>query len=436
MKNILKVLLLVLLTNTTINGFGQIKPLSIGDEFPDFTVPEVANYKTTSVKISDFKGKLLILDFWATWCSPCVALLPKIDSLEKQFADQIVILPVTYQDRKTVEAFLQKLSQNKHVKIASVVNDKIFNNLFPHGSIPFDVWIDKNGKVIATTEGGELNKKNIQSAVDGESSQIKNITGVERRVINMEKPIFINAIPFEATDGSEVKTEAVEYDQLLYQSILNKYIPNVASKLYFDSTHFVTTNVPILNFYRLYFGMIYNKSPYLFWSKSRCIIDTKDSTFYNRINSTLHGYAYEKWLKSNGYTYELIWKSAKTWKEKYELLADDLNRYFGKPLKISANLENRLVESDVLIRNSKGNDLTTVGGKAYEKHDAFSYVQHNLPLSHFIAMLEGYFWQNSSRPIIDETTIKGNVDLILNCNLNDINQVNKELTKYGLKFVN
>ncbi|NHA03279.1 TlpA family protein disulfide reductase [Mucilaginibacter sp. HC2] len=436
MRNNLLAVLFLLLANFAYDSYAQTKPLAIGDKVPDIIIQNVLNYKTTSLKLSDFRGKLLILDFWATWCSPCVAMLPKTDSLQKKFAGQVEILPVTYEDKTTAGAFLAKLKSVKHINISSVISDKILNSLFVHGSIPYYVWIDKNGTVIATTESKEINEKNIQSAINGVTPGIKNTIGELRREVDFNRPVFVTGIPFKGEeDDSLIHVEPIRDNQILYQSVLSRYVPNAASKLYFDSTHFVTINVPILSFYRLYWGMKYNKSPQLFWGKSRCAIEIKDSVLYDKIASPLHGSPFDNWLKTNGYTYELIWKSARKWKDKYALLAEDLDRYFGKPLKLSVGLEKRMVSSDVLIQTEQNGSLTTTGGAPFEKHDAYSYIQHNMPLSHFIALLEGYFWQNSERAVFDETKMNGKVDLNLNCYMADIDAVNKELEKYKLKFI-
>ena len=66
-----------------------IQGLQIGQVVPNVTLTNLQNYKdasgkaATTAKLSDFKGKLLILDFWATWCAPCVAAIPKLENLQK-----------------------------------------------------------------------------------------------------------------------------------------------------------------------------------------------------------------------------------------------------------------------------------------------------------------------------------------------------------------
>jgi thiol-disulfide isomerase/thioredoxin len=63
-----------------------------------------------SVELSDFKGKVVILDFWATWCGPCVASLPHLNDLYKELSGQglKVIAMNLQQDADTVKAFVEK----------------------------------------------------------------------------------------------------------------------------------------------------------------------------------------------------------------------------------------------------------------------------------------------------------------------------------------
>ena len=70
----------------------------VGDLAPDFTVIDAAGKE---VKLSDFRGKLVLLDIWATWCGPCVASMPHNSELAEKFAkDGFVILAVCASDTR------------------------------------------------------------------------------------------------------------------------------------------------------------------------------------------------------------------------------------------------------------------------------------------------------------------------------------------------
>jgi uncharacterized protein (TIGR03435 family) len=94
-----------------------------------------------------------------------------------------------------------------------------------------------------------------------------------------------------------------------------------------------------------------------------------------------------------------------------------------------------MVPSDVLIKIPNSKTLNGSIKKPLEEHDALSYQQISEPISQFINRLQGYYWQTSDRPVFDETGLMGRYDLKLDCDMNNIDKVNSELKKYGLKFI-
>jgi thiol-disulfide isomerase/thioredoxin len=90
----------------------SINSLHIGDQCPEVELSMV-NYATPVARLSDFRGKAVILDFWATWCAPCVGSFPKMDSIQKAFPDKLVILPVTYEEKTAVGYFSVNSSMSK-----------------------------------------------------------------------------------------------------------------------------------------------------------------------------------------------------------------------------------------------------------------------------------------------------------------------------------
>ena len=72
--------------------------LQAGELAPDF---EVVGPTGKTIKLSDFRGKMLLVDIWATWCGPCVASMPHNSELAKKFAkDDLVVLAVCADDSR------------------------------------------------------------------------------------------------------------------------------------------------------------------------------------------------------------------------------------------------------------------------------------------------------------------------------------------------
>ena len=77
-------LLWVNISNAQANN--NIKPLHIGDAIPaGIQLTGITNFPVSKIQLSDYNSKLLILDFWATWCSSCIQQFPKINALAKEF---------------------------------------------------------------------------------------------------------------------------------------------------------------------------------------------------------------------------------------------------------------------------------------------------------------------------------------------------------------
>ncbi|WP_367331741.1 TlpA family protein disulfide reductase [Sphingobacterium multivorum] len=150
-----------------------IKPLKVGDTIPeslwDLTIDIVnAPSKSDSFKLSQFRDKkLIIIDFWATWCSPCINSIHKLDSLQPIFKDELAVFATSYEERGRVNAFLKK----QGIKLFSGTKTEYLKQYFPHKMIPHQVWI-KNGKIIAITEGSNATGENIRRALKDDSFKL------------------------------------------------------------------------------------------------------------------------------------------------------------------------------------------------------------------------------------------------------------------------
>src|SRR5690606_29169246 len=87
----------------TAEGQIEIKPLQIGDTIPEevWDMPlQTVRYggETKEMRLADYRGKVIILDYWATWCLGCILSMPKMHELVEDLDDQVVLFPVTNED--------------------------------------------------------------------------------------------------------------------------------------------------------------------------------------------------------------------------------------------------------------------------------------------------------------------------------------------------
>ncbi|WP_461791375.1 TlpA family protein disulfide reductase [Pedobacter sp.] len=146
----------------------QVKPLKIGDTVPDLVLEKMLNHKDGSGKLSDFRGKAIIIDQWYIGCAPCVSAMPKLDSLQKIFSKELQILPVTFEKINDVKEFWRTNIIAKEISFVQVVADTLLKKYFPAIKYPQQVWIDKHRKVVAITDGNSTNAQNIRKLINDE----------------------------------------------------------------------------------------------------------------------------------------------------------------------------------------------------------------------------------------------------------------------------
>ena len=118
--------------------------LAIGDTAPDFSV-ELLSGKT--VNLSDYRGKLVFINFWATWCGPCVNEMPDIQKLADAFPDDLVVLAINCSEKKEkVEDFINNKGFTFHVGLDG---DGKIQKKYPTMGIPYTVILDADGVVSA-----------------------------------------------------------------------------------------------------------------------------------------------------------------------------------------------------------------------------------------------------------------------------------------------
>ncbi|MFT4152361.1 TlpA family protein disulfide reductase [Parafilimonas sp.] len=432
MYKVNRVVLISIVAILLSTSYGNTQSILPGQQCPDIELKNIVNYSKSSARISDFRGKLLILDFWATWCSPCVSEFPVMDSLQKTFGNQLQIMPIAYQSRQVVSNFFNNMRNVIHILPSSVTEDTVLTKLFPHTAIPHYVWIDKTGKVIAITGYEEVTSENIQKILNGNMSQLSLKTD-DKLNIDFNNQVFEIVNPVNSNGG--MVYHPINEKDILCHEVITRYIKGFISQAHQDSIRFTATNMTIENLYKWALGHGY----YQFSSDNRIRWEINDSSLYHLNHQVLDNLPNEperlEWMKENAFCYELtIPRSSGDPNEKYNIMLSDLNRYFGSLYGIEAHLEKRNVKCLVLTRINTEDKLATEGGSPFLNDNKYYLELKNQPLIWLMIRLATYYMQLSPMPLLDETEYKGNIDLKLNCRLSDISAVNNELEKYGLEF--
>jgi peroxiredoxin len=127
-----------------------VKPDKDRHQAPDFTLKD-ADGKT--VHLSDYRGKVVLLDFWATWCGPCKIEIPWFVAMERRNKDRgFAVLGVSMDDEgwEVVKPFLSHLGVNYRVLIGNDETAQLYGGI---EALPTTFLIDRGGKIAAVHVG-------------------------------------------------------------------------------------------------------------------------------------------------------------------------------------------------------------------------------------------------------------------------------------------
>jgi len=131
-----------------------LKPVGSGDPAPDFTL-SLADKPEASLQLSSLRGHVVVLDFWATWCPPCLSLMPTLHEVAEDLASRGVrFVGINSEgpdaDRAAVRAFL-----GEHPSpYPTVLDDGTVAGRYGVLAIPHLVIIDRQGRIVKVVAGG------------------------------------------------------------------------------------------------------------------------------------------------------------------------------------------------------------------------------------------------------------------------------------------
>jgi thiol-disulfide isomerase/thioredoxin len=135
---------------------------------PSFSLDDVDG---KTVRLSDYSGKVVVLEFWATWCGPCTAALPVLTDIARDKGRDVVVLAINVDDSETA-AKVRTFLAGKKISVRALLKGKAVSRSFGVGPIPHTVIIGRDGRIAGrhvgfTSEAGFREKvlKDVSAAL-------------------------------------------------------------------------------------------------------------------------------------------------------------------------------------------------------------------------------------------------------------------------------
>ncbi len=164
-------------TSPSGNGTTPIDPskeygYEIGNYCPEFTLSLIGSDETIS--LSQFEGKVVVINFWANWCTPCKNELPEFDQLAADYADDVAIIAISTDSLKLSSSYTDSYIQSQMSACQKFIEDKGLTNIYAafdadaalsgnsayatlghsRNDLPITLILDRDGKIIFFTTGG------------------------------------------------------------------------------------------------------------------------------------------------------------------------------------------------------------------------------------------------------------------------------------------
>ncbi|MEZ2334722.1 TlpA family protein disulfide reductase [Mucilaginibacter sp. RCC_168] len=379
-------------------------PLKVGDTIPDIVLNNVLNFKSKTIRLADYKDRLLILDFWATYCGPCLEHLPVIYSLQKKLGDKVFFLPVNPSIKTdTREKLIKFFKERKKVfDLPSVIQDSVLYKLFQLQGLGVYVWI-KNGVIRQITDGEDVTEPIVLKVANENNIKLRQLAFTEN---DYSKPLFING------NGTHLPSN------YFMRSMLFPYSPNFRGGGFDTDSLGNVTRIYQYNIgIRALLGLAY---PEINHFRSRFKIRSKhaDMLIENPVT--------DNELRKSAYCYEALFPPTSRDKA-LQYVRQDLARFF--PFELDSA---KIVDTCWVLSLSKDKKVRAEGAG---KKGTNIWEGLKLPVyfhGETVADLRYDLESIWNRPVLDETGYSENVWLDLPGDLTKFDDYAKSLAKQGI----
>ena len=161
----------------------------LSDIIIDFPVQKKLNSTSAAERFSGLQKELTIIDFFGTWCAPCIRALPHLADIYEQYGGKVGVVLVSSETEAQLQRFIFR-QKNLPFPVIADENKKI-TELFQPPALPYTVVINKNNKIVFIGEASSMTNEMIYQWLQDNSKATKEIREPEKEIGVKEKPIII-----------------------------------------------------------------------------------------------------------------------------------------------------------------------------------------------------------------------------------------------------
>lgn len=158
---ILTILSIIVLASS---AFAQRGVARVGAPAPELSSVQILNAEQKTVTLAELRGKVVILEFWATWCGPCIATAKYLDELQEELGEKLQIVSLSHEDKDKVARHLQR---KPSAAMVGIYGGSDMAGAYPHDAIPHGVLINPQGQVVEIGHPMGFTKEMIEGLYAG-----------------------------------------------------------------------------------------------------------------------------------------------------------------------------------------------------------------------------------------------------------------------------